>query len=265
MATYAVGDIQGCLAPLHRLLDQIQFNPATDRLWCVGDLVNRGPHSLETLRFLKNLDCVVVLGNHDLHLLAVHSGVAQLRTKDTLQSVLEAPDATELLDWLRRQRLLYRAGGYVLVHAGILPQWSIEQAVGLAQEVERVLRSDRYDDLLPFIYRSEETRWNDALPSPARLGLITNVFTRMRMCSEDGTLDLSFKGPPELAPAGLSPWFHVPPRTKRKETVIFGHWSALGLREGDGFLALDAGCVWGKELGCIRLEDGTRYTVSCRD
>ncbi len=266
MATYAIGDIQGCLTPLQKLLDLIRFDPSSDRLWFVGDLVNRGPHSLEVLRFIKGLEgrCVVVLGNHDLHLLAVHCGVAQLRKQDTLQSVLQAPDVEELLDWLRRQSMLYREGEYLLVHAGILPQWSVDQALGLAGEVEDALRSERYQTRLPFIYRSQETRWRDTMPSPARLGLITNVLTRMRMCSQDGLIDLSFKGPPERAAAGLSPWFHLPPHTQRTETVICGHWSALGVCVNERVIALDGGCVWGNELACLRLEDRKLYTVSCK-
>ena len=263
MATYAIGDIQGCLTPLRKLLDRIRFDPSADRLWFVGDLVNRGPRSLEVLRFVKGLECVVVLGNHDLHLLAVHCGVAQLRKQDTLQPVLQAPDAEELVDWLRRRPLLHREGEYVLVHAGILPQWSVEQAVGLAGEVEAALRSEQYHTLLPFIYRSEETRWSDTVPSPARLGLITNVLTRMRTCSRDGRIDLSFKGPPEQAPAGLSPWFHLPPFHQRTETIIFGHWSALGACIREGVIALDGGCIWGNELACLRLEDGNLYTIPC--
>ena len=201
MATYAIGDIQGCLTPLQELLDRIQFDPSADRLWFVGDLVNRGPHSLEVLRFIKGLEgrCVVVLGNHDLHLLAVQCGIARLRKQDTLQPVLEAPDVEELMDWLRFQSMLHREGDYLLVHAGILPQWSVEQAVGLAGEVEAALRSEQYQTLLPFIYRSEETHWSDSIPSPARLGAITNVLTRMRMCSQEGLIDLAFKGPPDQA------------------------------------------------------------------
>ena len=265
MPTYALGDIQGCLTPLQKLLDRIRFDPSSDRLWFVGDLVNRGPHSLEVLRFIKGLEsrCVVVLGNHDLHLLAVQCGVARLRKHDTLQPVLEAPDAEELLDWLRRQSMLHHEGEYLLVHAGILPQWSVKQAMRLAGEVEDALRSEHYHTLLPFIYRSEETRWSDTIPSPARLGLITNVLTRMRMCSRKGLIDLSFKGPPEQAPAGLSPWFHLPPHTPRTETVICGHWSALGVYMDKGVIALDGGCVWGNELACLRLEDRKLYTITC--
>ncbi len=265
MATYAFGDIQGCLTPLRRLLDLIRFDPAADRLWFTGDLVNRGPRSLDVLRFLHGLDarCVIVLGNHDLHLLAVHSGVTPLRERDTLHDVLHAPDAEALLDWLRRRPLLHREGDYLLVHAGILPQWDIAQARSLAGEVETALRSDDYRTFLPFIYRSEATRWDDAMPSPARLGFAANVFTRMRLCSPDGVLDLDFKGPPEQAGAGLLPWFHIAPRHPRAETVLFGHWSALGVRVEERIIALDGGCVWGHALACLRLEDRTIHTVAC--
>ncbi len=266
MATYAFGDIQGCLTPLQKLLERIRFDPSSDRLWFVGDLVNRGSHSLAVLRFIKGLEgrCVVVLGNHDLHLLAVHCGVAQMRKQDTIQPVLEAPDAEELLDWLRWQSMLHREGDYVLVHAGILPQWSVDQAVSLAGEVEDALRSDQYQTLLPFIYRSEEIHWSDDMTSPARLGVITNVLTRMRMCSREGLIELAFKGPPDQAPAGLAPWFRLPPRTRRTETVIFGHWSALGVCVDKGVIALDGGCVWGHEMACLRLEDRKLYTIACR-
>ena len=265
MATYAIGDIQGCLTPLQKLLDRIRFDPSSDRLWFVGDLVNRGPHSLEVLRFVKGLEdrCVVVLGNHDLHLLAVHCGITRLRKQDTLQPVLEAPDAEELLDWLRRQSMLHHEDDYLLVHAGILPQWSVEQAMGLAREVEDALRAEEYHTVLPFIYRNEETRWSDTIPSPARLGVITNVMTRIRMCSSDGRIDLSFKGPPEQAPPGLTPWFQLSPVTPRTETVVCGHWSALGVCLDEGVIALDGGCVWGNELACLRLEDRKLFTIAC--
>ena len=265
MATYVFGDIQGCLTPLKKLLDLIQFDSAADRLWFTGDLVNRGPHSLDVLRLLKGLDsrCVIVLGNHDLHLLAVRCGVAPLREHDTLRAVLDAPDSDELLDWLRRRPLLHREGGYLLVHAGILPHWNVEQALALAGEVERALRADEYRTLLPFIYRNEATRWDDAMPATTRLGFVAGVLTRMRMCSPEGVLDFSFKGPPEQARAGLFPWFRLPPRHPRTETVLFGHWSALGVRVEEQCIALDGGCVWGNTLACLRLEDRTMHTVAC--
>ncbi len=265
MATYVFGDIQGCLTPLQKLLERIQFDPASDRLWFTGDLVNRGPRSLEVLRLLNGLDscCVIVLGNHDLHLLALQSGVARLRDHDTLQAVLDAPDSGELLDWLRHRPLLHREGDYLLVHAGILPQWNTEHALTLAGEVEHALRSDAYRTFLPFIYRNDATRWDDTMPSPARLGCIANVLTRMRMCSPDGVLDLDFKGPPEQARAGLFPWFQLPSPHPRTETVMFGHWSALGVRVNERCIALDGGCVWGNTLACLRLEDRKIYTVAC--
>ncbi len=265
MATYVFGDIQGCLTPLQRLLDLIRFDPAADRLWFTGDLVNRGPQSLNVLRLLKKLDsrCVIVLGNHDLHLLAVQCGIARPHAKDTIHAVLDAPDAEDLLHWLRHRPLLHREGAYLLVHAGILPHWNVEHALALAGEVEHAIRSDEYRTLLPFIYKNGETRWDDTMPSPARLGFAANVFTRMRLCSREGTLDLSFKGPPEEARADLLPWFDIPPRHPRTETVLFGHWSALGVRVEERFIALDGGCVWGNDLACLRLEDRKIYTVAC--
>ena len=265
MATYVFGDIQGCLTPLHKLLDLIQFDPAADRLWFTGDLVNRGPCSLDVLRLLKGLEarCVIVLGNHDLHLLAVHGGAAPLREHDTLRAVLDAPDAEELLDWLRQRPLLHREGEWLLVHAGILPQWDTAQALAFAGEVERALRSDAWRTFLPHIYRNEATRWDDAMPAPARLGFVANVLTRMRLCSSDGVLDFSCKGPPEQAGAGLLPWFLIPSRHPRTETVLFGHWSALGVRVNARYIALDGGCVWGRTLACLRLEDRSIHTVAC--
>ena len=265
MATYAFGDIQGCLTPLQKLLELIRFDPAADRLWFTGDLINRGPQSLDVLRLLKGLDshCVIVLGNHDLHLLAVHASIAPLRETDTLQAILNAPDAEELLDWLRRRPILHREGNYLLVHAGILPQWNTEQALTLAGEVEDALRADNYQTFLPFIYRNTETRWDETMSSSARLGFVTNVLTRMRLCSPDGVLNLTFKGPPEQAGEGWLPWFQLPPHPSQTETVLFGHWSALGVRVGERRIALDGGCVWGKTLACVRLEDKKLYTVAC--
>lgn len=265
MATYAIGDVQGCFSALQRLLDRIEFSPSNDRLWFVGDLVNRGPESLAVLRFVKQLGpaAITVLGNHDLHLLAIHIGCASVHKKDTLHEILEAPDREEIMDWLRRQPLLHRQNGFVLVHAGILPQWSLEQARTLAQEVEEALQSDNYHLYLPTIYRCSETRWNDALPNPTRLGVITNALTRMRMCAKDGEMNLSFKGPPNGAADGFSPWYTVPTQHPRTDSIIFGHWSALGVSVTDHHLAIDGGCVWGRALVGVRLEDRNVFQVSC--
>lgn len=265
MATYAIGDIQGCFTALKKMLEQIQFDPARDRLWFVGDLVNRGPESLSVLRYVKNLGpaATTVLGNHDIHLLAVAAGVGKLRNKDTIQDILATPDRDEILLWLRHQPMIHRESGFILVHAGLLPEWSINKAITLAQEVEQALRSEHYKEFLMPLYQSTECRWKDDHPSPYRLGAITNVLTRLRVCSAEGDMDLSYAGPPDEAPPGFFPWYKIPSAHKRDETIVFGHWSALGTIIDKKLLGLDGGCVWGKELVAIRLEDRERFNVSC--
>lgn len=266
VATYAIGDVQGCMHSLHQLIDKIQFDPNRDRLWFVGDLVNRGPDSLAVLRYVKSLgsSAVTVLGNHDLHLLAVSMGVTGLQKKDTFHEVLSAPDCNDLLDWLRHQPLIHQEHGFLLVHAGLLPQWTISQAVILAREVETVLRSDELTKNLPFIYfRSHKRVWNDDLSVQERWGLATNVMTRIRVCSEEGVPDFSFKGPVDHIPHGMKPWFQIPLRANQNETIIFGHWSALGVVSQDNVLCLDGGCVWGKELVALRLEDRRLFQILC--
>lgn len=265
MATYAIGDIQGCYAALQSLLDTIDFNPARDRLWLVGDLVNRGPDSLAVLRWAKGLGdaAITVLGNHDLHLLAVAEKFVPAHRSDTLQAILDAPDREELLGWLRRQRLLHAEGGYVLVHAGLVPQWTVAQAQALAGEVERVLAGDGYREFLAHMYGNEPRQWHDDLGGMARLRMITNVTTRLRFCTAGGALDFAHKGPPGSAPEGLLPWFEIDRRASREETVIFGHWSALGLILRDKLVALDTGCLWGGTLTALRLEDRQVFQAQC--
>lgn len=265
MATYAIGDIQGCYDELQRLLQQLHFDPAADRLWFVGDLVNRGPGSLEVLRLVKSLgdSAITVLGNHDLHLLAVAEGVAELHRSDTLDEVLDAPDRDELLTWLRNQRLLHAEGEFVLVHAGLLPQWSVKQATRLAQEVEGALRGNDYATFLARMYGNAPHRWEDGLHGYKRLRVITNVFTRIRICTLQGEMEFRFKGEVEKIPAGYLPWFEMPERKSRKATVIFGHWSALGLKVTPKVIALDTGCLWGGPMTAIRLEDRQLFQVSC--
>ncbi|UCE64750.1 MAG: symmetrical bis(5'-nucleosyl)-tetraphosphatase [Nitrospirota bacterium] len=266
MATYAIGDVQGCMNSLRQLIEKIQFAPDRDRLWFVGDLVNRGPDSLTVLRYVKGLGsaAVTVLGNHDLHLLAVAAGVTDLQKKDSFHDVLSAPDGPDLLNWLRRQPLIHQEQGFLLVHAGLLPQWTISQAVNLAREVEALLRSDDFSKNLPFIYfRNGKKDWNDDLSAQDRCGLATNVMTRIRVCSPEGVPDFSFKGPVDQIPHGLKPWFQIPLRANQNETIIFGHWSALGVVSQDNVLCLDAGCVWGKELVALRLEDRRLFQVPC--
>jgi bis(5'-nucleosyl)-tetraphosphatase (symmetrical) len=267
MAIYAVGDIQGCHAELVQLLEQIRFDQTADRLWLVGDLVNRGPGSLEVLRLVKSLgdSAITVLGNHDLHLLAVAEGAAELNRNDTLDEILAAPDREELLLWLRHQRLLHVQDGYVLVHAGMLPQWSVAQAASLAREVETALRGDDYAVFLGRMYGNSPHHWEEDLAGYKRLRVITNAFTRMRICTGQGEMEFRFKGEVELIPEGYLPWFDVPSRASADATVIFGHWSALGLLLRNNVIALDTGCLWGGPMSALRLEDRKLFQVSCRN
>ncbi|GJL56298.1 MAG: bis(5'-nucleosyl)-tetraphosphatase, symmetrical [Nitrospirales bacterium] len=266
MATYVIGDIQGCFKALRKLMRRIKFDAACDRLWLVGDLVNRGPDSLAVLRYIKELGpaAVTVLGNHDLHLLAIWAGVTKLQHKDTLGEVLSAPDCDELLTWLRFRSMIHLENGYLMLHAGLLPQWTATQAVTLAREVETALRSKNFVELLPFIYfRHAHGVWSKNLSYHDRLSFSTNVLTRLRMCSADGVPDFSFKGAPDQADKGLVPWFQAPRRSSNHEVVIFGHWSALGLYVHDTLIGLDTGCVWGRALTALRLEDRKLFRVSC--
>ncbi|MBM4124826.1 MAG: symmetrical bis(5'-nucleosyl)-tetraphosphatase [Nitrospira sp.] len=273
MAIYAIGDIQGCFAALQRLIERISFDPSRDRLWFVGDLVNRGPDSLSVLRYVKGLgkSAVTVLGNHDLHLLAVAAGVTPPGRKDTLQDVLQAPDRDALLLWLRHQPLLHSADGFTLVHAGLVPQWTATQAQGLAREVETALRSPHYREFLAYLYEvgyrenSGPRRWTEDLAGHERLGVIANALTKLRVCSSEGDMGLSYKGPPHSAPEGFIPWFDVPDRRSAETTVVCGHWAALGLHIQDNLLVLDSGYVWGERLTALRLEDRRVFQVSDRD
>jgi len=265
MATYAVGDIQGCYDELRQLLEQIHFDPAQDQLWLVGDLVNRGPDSLQVLRFVRSLGdaAITVLGNHDLHLLAVAEGVAELHRSDTLDGILNAPDRDELLTWLRQQRLLHVDGDHVLVHAGLLPQWGIKQAASLAREVEDALRGKDYATFLARMYGNVPHTWDDELGSYKRLRVIVNACTRLRICTPQGEMEFKFKGEVDRIPQGYVPWFEVDGRKSRKATVIFGHWSALGLKVTPNIIALDTGCLWGGPMTAIRLEDRQLFQVGC--
>ncbi|MDK2742595.1 MAG: symmetrical bis(5'-nucleosyl)-tetraphosphatase [Nitrospira sp. BO4] len=265
MATYAIGDVQGCHDALQRLIEHIQFDPTVDRLWFVGDLVNRGPDSLHVLRYLKDLKerAVVVLGNHDLFLLAVAENVVAVRPEDTLQAVLEAPDRDELLAWVRQQRLFYREDPFALVHAGLLPQWSIEEAQQLAHEVETGLRGPFYRDILQALYPSKHLQWSSTLTGFTRLATILKVFTRLRACSPNGRMESTYSGPPERIPVGYVPWFKIEDRSHRDTTIVCGHWAALGLHCEEHLLAIDSGCVWGRQLTALRLEDRTVFQVPC--
>ena len=266
MATYAVGDVQGCFDSFRRLLDRCAFDPAADRLWLVGDLVNRGPRSLETLRFVRSLGeaAVTVLGNHDLYLLMVAEGGAKYRGKDdTLQEILDAPDCGELLHWLRMQRLFHREGEYGLVHAGLLPQWTAARAQELAAEVETALRGPSYREFILNLWGSEPATWSDELTGWARLRVIVNAMTRLRFCTPEGVMEFLTKGEALAAPVGHLPWFEVPGRLSRDSVLVTGHWSALGLRLLPNLLALDSGCLWGGHLTALRLEDRQVFQVDC--
>ncbi len=267
MAIYAVGDIQGCHTELVQLLEKIRFDPQLDKLWLVGDLVNRGPDSLRVLRLVRSLgeSAITVLGNHDLHLLAVAQGTSRLHRGDTLDEILNAPDREELLTWLRNQRLLHVEGEFVLVHAGLLPGWTLEQAAGLAREVEAALQGDDYVDFLAHMYGNQPNAWTDDLTGYERLRVITNALTRMRICTERGKMEFNFKAELQNIPPGYRPWFDIPERKSRNSTVIFGHWSALGLLIRPKAIALDTGCLWGGPLTAIRLEDREVIQVECAD
>jgi bis(5'-nucleosyl)-tetraphosphatase (symmetrical) len=266
MATYAIGDIQGCFTSLMALLNRVAFDPARDRLWLVGDLVNRGPDSLRTLRFVRDLGpaAVTVLGNHDLYLLMVAYGAVRSRGKDdTLQAVLDAPDRDALLAWLRTRPLMHLENGFAMVHAGLLPGWTVTQARALAREVEGALAGPYHADLLHNMWGSEPAAWHDDLSDYARMRVIVNAMTRMRFCTLDGQMDFKVKGEVTKAPKGYVPWFEVPGRKSADTTLVFGHWSALGLRVEPRLLALDSGCLWGRELSAVRLEDRTVFQVAC--
>ena len=265
MATYAIGDVQGCFGALEHLIDSIGFERARDRLWFVGDLVNRGPDSLATLRFVKNLgDCsVTVLGNHDFHLLAVASGYANQRAGDTLDAVLAAPDREELLTWLRQQPMLHVDGNRAMVHAGLLPQWNMAKAQSLAREVEAALRGENWRAFLAQLYGDTPGSWSEDLRGADRLRVIVNAMARMRFCTADGIIEFGTKGETAIAPPGFFPWFEAPGRASHDHTIVCGHWSTLGLMLRPNLFALDSGCVWGGRLSALRLEDRKLFQVPC--
>jgi bis(5'-nucleosyl)-tetraphosphatase (symmetrical) len=261
MATYAIGDIQGCFDELQELLRDFNFVKRRDKLWFVGDLVNRGPKSLEVLRMVRDLGdrAVVVLGNHDLHLVTQYEGFERRRNDDTFDDVLEAKDAKELVDWLRTQPMMHADETYAMVHAGLLPQWSIAKAMLLGAEVERALRAPDYRQFLKNMYGSKPTDWSDSLGGWDRLRVIVNSMTRMRFCTPAGKMDLQSKG--AKPPAGYLPWYETRPAGEKP--IVFGHWSQLGLRLDPQASCLDSGCVWGGSLSALRLEDRALYQVAC--
>jgi bis(5'-nucleosyl)-tetraphosphatase (symmetrical) len=259
MPTYAIGDVQGCFDELQRLLRDLGLR-RDDRLWFVGDLVNRGPKSLDVLRWVKDLKdrAVVVPGNHDLHLVSQFEGFERARSDDTFADVLSAPDARELVDWLRTRPMMHVEGGYAMVHAGLLPQWSIPKASSLANEVQAALAGRDYREFLRNMYGSQPDRWSESLSWWDRLRVIVNAMTRLRFCTPEGRMDFRAKG--KAAPPGHVPWFDL---RADQQTIVCGHWSALGLKTRDKLAALDSGCVWGGKLTAMRLEDRALFQVPC--
>ncbi|WP_428267887.1 symmetrical bis(5'-nucleosyl)-tetraphosphatase [Haliangium sp.] len=258
MATYAIGDIQGCYDSLQRLLDRIAFEPTRDRLWLVGDLVNRGPRSLEVLRWARDLGdrVVAVLGNHDLYLLLRAAGATNKKKLDSLDSVLAAPDAHELIEWLRHRPFAHREDGHLMVHAGLHPRWTCQQAVALAAEVQALLRAADWRSRVGKLPCSRPPLWDPHMFGIPRLQAIASVFVRMRACAADGRMYYKFSGPPRAVPSGYMPWFEVPDPAWRQERIVFGHWAALGLHQDEAVVGLDSGCVWGGALSALCLEDG---------
>ncbi len=263
---YLVGDIQGCSDALERLLAELDFSPSRDHLVALGDLVNRGPQSLQVLRRLRGLGAAAtcLLGNHDLHLLAVAHGVRGRHRSDTVQDILDAPDRDAWLDWLRRRPLAHRHAGWLCVHAGVPPQWDAQTTLAVAAEVQALLSGPGLAEFLPLMYGNEPARWSDTLAGPDRWRFAVNALTRMRFCSADGTLDLKSKEGVGAEVSGRHPWFDVPGRRSQGQPIAFGHWSLLGLVVRDDLLALDTGCVWGGALTAARIDGGRREVVQVR-
>jgi len=260
VAVYCIGDIQGCHDELLALLQRLEFDSQRDRLWFTGDLVNRGPKSLDVLRFVKSLGdrAVTVLGNHDIHLLAAWTGAGELKKNDTLLQVLEAPDADDLLHWLRRLPLMVRDDGlgFAMMHAGLLPAWTLDEAEQHAREAEAVIGGDQYHRFFEHMYGTEPSQWSPGLGGWDRMRCIINAFTRMRYCDAEGRMLLYFKGNPGSRPPGHIPWFQVPTRKPLPAgmTLVTGHWSTLGFHEQPDLVSIDTGCLWGGELTAIQLD-----------
>ena len=260
---YLIGDVQGCCGALERLLDKVGFSPSRDHIWVLGDLVNRGPESLETLRRLRGLGdaATCLLGNHDLNLLAVAHGVRQPHKGDTLTEILGAPDRAEWLDWLRQRRMAVHEQGWLMVHAGVVPQWDLATTLALAAEVEQVLRGDSLGDFLTTMYGDQPARWSAELQGMPRLRFIVNALTRIRFVAADGTLDLVTKEGADATPAGFFAWFEAPGRRTQGVPIAFGHWASLGLINRPDLLALDTGCVWGRQLTAVRVKGDQREVI----
>lgn len=260
---YLIGDLQGCSDALDRLLEKIDFSPSRDHLTVLGDLVNRGPQSLAVLRRMRALGAAAdaLLGNHDLHLLAVAHHVRPEHATDTLREILDAPDREAWIDWLRQRPLALMRAGWLCVHAGVAPAWSAARTLALAAEVEALLRGPDLAGFLPQMYGNQPARWSEDLRGPDRWRHVINVLTRIRFCHADGTLDFKVKEGPDAAPPGLVPWFEFPGRASQTARVAFGHWSTLGLVNRDDLLSLDTGCAWGGALTAVRVDGGRREIV----
>ena len=269
MAVYAIGDVQGCFDELQELVDYISFQPIKDQLWFVGDLVNRGPKSLETLRWVKSLGdaAVMVLGNHDLHLLAAYVGVREIRSTSSLVPILNADDADELMDWLRHQPLMRynKRLDFAMLHAGLPPQWTIQEALQHAKEVENVLKSKKYETFLYNMYGDTHKQWDERLKGWNRLRMITNFFTRLRYCTDKGVMSFSDKGAPGTQDSKMKPWYEIKTRNSQDTTIVFGHWSTLGHINAHNIIATDTGCLWGGRLTAVKIdkEELTTYQVEC--
>jgi bis(5'-nucleosyl)-tetraphosphatase (symmetrical) len=266
MTTYAIGDIQGCYDQLRRLLDKLKFDPGHDQLWLVGDLVNRGPQSLETLRFIKSLGsaAITVLGNHDLHLIAIALTLRKPGKEDTLSAILSASDCDELIHWLRQQRLFYADQQFCMLHAGLPPQWDLSITQLMANQIESAIQGPDFLAFFASMYGDHPNVWDEDLPTADKLRFALNCFTRMRYCTAEGLMDFSHKGPPGSQPQSLLPWFATPGRKSLDMRIIFGHWSTLGFFKGYNCYCLDSGCLWGGQLTALILENSPHaISIDC--
>jgi bis(5'-nucleosyl)-tetraphosphatase (symmetrical) len=261
MATYLIGDVHGCFETLSRLLEEFGYNPKNDRIYLTGDLVNGGPASAAVLRWAKRHEASAVLGNHDLHLLAVAAGARAPRKNDTFLDLLEAEDGEELISWLRNRPLVIREKEFLLVHAGVLPEWDTATTLRLAGEAEALLRSPPDRTFFREMYGDEPSQWSETLTGMDRIRVIINAMTRLRTLTPENGIDAEHKGPPEEAPAENRPWFSVEGRATSGDQIFFGHWAALGFYEGEKTVGLDSGCAWGGKLSAWRLEDGRLFQV----
>jgi bis(5'-nucleosyl)-tetraphosphatase (symmetrical) len=261
---WVIGDLQGCLDPLLELVEAL---PPQSPLWLTGDLINRGPRSLDTLRWVISQGTRVktVLGNHDLHLLAIAIGIRKPHRNDTYDEILQAPDRDELIDWIRTRPLALYEHGWLMVHAGVLPQWTVTQTLMLAGEVQDALSGPHWTDFVKAMYGNEPDRWDDALSGYERLRVVVNALTRLRFCDQSGRMEFNTKEGVGAAPPGFMPWFEVPSRTTLGVPIVFGHWSALGLINRPDLIAIDTGCVWGRQLSAVRLSDRKVLQVQCPD